>query len=295
MPAPIPDPSLNRIFRERSPDEPLPDEGELAAALGALFEDGRRAWPDLALPPEAFVRHLASRRTVGEPLAGVRAADLYLACACATHVRGAVEAFERAQMCQVGMFLARLRPSAAFVDEVRQILREKLFVGRDGVSPKIAEYTGRGALGGWLRVVALRAAIDLRRQGGDAVEEGRAERADPAAIDPEVGYIKERYRRAFNDAFRRAVAALDADQHALLRLHFVEGLTLDQMAARAGVHRATIARRIAAAREAVADEARRLLRATLGASEAELDSLAGVMRSQIDLSLGGLLEKKGVG
>ena len=295
MPALIPDLSLIRIFRERSPDEPLPDEGELAAALGALFEDGRRAWPELALPPEAFVRHLASRRALGEPLAGVRAADLYLACACATNVRGAVEAFERAHMCQVGMFLARLRPSASFVDEVRQVLREKLFVGKDGVSPKIAEYTGRGALGSWLRVVALRAAIDLRRQGGDAVDEGSAEPADPATIDPEVGYIKQRYRHAFNDAFRRAVAALDAEQRELLRLHFVDGLTLDQMAARAGVHRATIARRIAAAREAIADEARRLLRTTLGASEAELDSLAGVMRSQIDLSLGGLLAKKGVG
>ena len=60
-------------------------------------------------------------------------------------------------------------------------------------------------------------------------------------------------------------------------------------AAKLEVHRATIARRIAGSRRAVTEEARRLLRAELGASEAELESLVGVMRSQLDLSLPGLL------
>jgi hypothetical protein len=46
----------------------------------------------------------------------------------------------------------------------------------------------------------------------------------------------------------------------------------------------------AAAREAIVDEAHRLLRAWLHASESELDSLAGVMKSQIDLTLAGLLK-----
>jgi RNA polymerase sigma-70 factor (ECF subfamily) len=110
-----------------------------------------------------------------------------------------------------------------------------------------------------------------------------------ANMDPETGYLKERYREAFNAAFRGAVAALSGEQRELLRLHFVDGLTLDQLASVAGVHRATIARRIAAAREAVAGEARRLLLAALGASESELESLAGVMRSQIDVTLAGLL------
>jgi hypothetical protein len=46
---------------------------------------------------------------------------------------------------------------------------------------------------------------------------------------------------------------------------------------------------IAAARELVSDEARRLLGEALGAGEAELASLAGVRRSQIELSLPGAL------
>jgi len=138
-------------------------------------------------------------------------------------------------------------------------------------------------------VIALRAAIDLRRRNPHAVEDPPREQEDPATADPETGYLKDRYREAFNTAFRGAVAALGSEQRELLRLHFVDGLTLDQLAARMGVHRATVARRVGAAREAVADEAHRLLHAALGASESELASLAWVMRSQIDLSLPGLL------
>ncbi len=177
---------------------------------------------------------------------------------------------------------------------MRQALREKLFVGKGDSPPKIAEYDGRGALASWVRVIALRAAIDLRRRTPDDAEDAPRHQEDPPGADPETGYLQQRYREAFNAAFHGAVTALDREQRELLQLHFVEGLTLDQLAARTGVHRTTIARRIAAAREAVTDEARRLLRVSLGATEAELESLAGVMRSQIELSLPGLLSPEPV-
>ena len=294
MPPPRSDRSLSRLFRERCPDGvavSAPGDSELEAALRELFVEGAKAWPDLPLSPEAFVCHLASR-SAGQPFDGarVRAADLYLACACATRVRGAVEAFDRCHLSRVGTFVARMRPSAAFVDEVRQVLREKLFVCRDGAAPKIAEYDGRGALASWVRVIAVRAAIDLHRQ-GDLAAEGRRARPESGSGDPEVDYLKQRYQKAFNEAFRAALAELDMDARELLRWHFVDGLTLDQLAVKLGVHRATVARRIAAGREAVAVAARSRLRAALGANEAELESLAGVMRSQIELSLPGLLQK----
>jgi RNA polymerase sigma-70 factor, ECF subfamily len=288
--------SLSHLFREHAPTDVRTSEAGTEDALRRLLDEGRHAWPTLDLSPEAFLRHLASRHVTDEPLADLRAADLYLACACAERVRGAIEAFERAHMSRVGVLLARMRPSAAFVDDVRQTLREKLFVGKDGARPKIAEYTGRGALESWVRVIALRAAIDLRRQGAEAVDEGGAKPDDgrpPSAeleVDPELDYIKKRYRRDFNKAIRQAVTALTKEQRELLQLHFVDGLTLDQLAATLGVHRATVARRIAAARKAIVDEAHRLLRAWLRASESELDSLAGVMKSQIDLTLAGLLK-----
>jgi RNA polymerase sigma-70 factor (ECF subfamily) len=266
---------------------------ELDAALRELFAEGARAWPEIRMSPEAFVGHLAARVADARSLDGVRAADLYLACACATRVRGAVEAFDRVHLRRVGAFLAAMRPAPAFVDEVRQVIREKLFVGRGDAAPKITEYDGRGALASWVRVVALRVALDLQRQAPVAADSGRESGdAGAGAGDPEVDYLKQRYRQVFNDAFRGAVAELGADSRELLRLHFVDGLTLHQLALKLGVHRATVARRLAAGRQAVADAARRRLRAALGATEAELESLAGMMRSQIDLSLPVLLHEQ---
>jgi RNA polymerase sigma-70 factor (ECF subfamily) len=266
------------------------------AEIRRLFDEGRRAWPGIDLPLPVFAEHLAGNAgsregDAGEadppPPEGTHAADLYLASACAARVRGAVDAFEHAHIRSVDRYLARMQPSAAFVDEVRQVVREKLFVGKDGAPPKIAEYAGQGALAGWVRVVAIRAALDLNKRDAAAEEPART-LDEPVTGDPEIDYVKQRYRQAFNDALRDAVAALPREQRELLRVHFIEGRTLEELAAEAGVHRATIARRLAAAREAAAGEALRLLRARLDVSEAELASLAGILRSQLHLSLAAL-------
>src|SRR4051812_18583894 len=168
LPAPLPDLELARLYRSRSPGGASLDDAALGAALRGLFDEGERSFPGLDLAVEVFVSHLAARAEGGLP-AAARGPDLYLACACATRVRGALEAFDRAHLAQVGAHIARLTPTPAFVDEVRQEVRDKLYVGRDGAAPKIAEYDGRGALASWVRVIAIRAAIDLRRQDGAAV------------------------------------------------------------------------------------------------------------------------------
>src|SRR6185312_11868034 len=215
------------------------------AVIRRLFDEGRRAWPGLALHLEVFAEHLG-RIPAELPPEGALAADLFLASACAAGVRGAVDAFERAHIRRVDRYLAKMAPSAAFVDEVRQVVREKLFVGKDGAPPKIAEYSGKSGLSAWVRVIAIRAAIDLRRQDAAVEEPGQAV-DEPMTGDPEIDYVKQRYRQAFNDALRDAVAALPPQQRDLLRVHFIEGRTLDELAAAAGVHRATIARRLVAA------------------------------------------------
>jgi RNA polymerase sigma-70 factor (ECF subfamily) len=284
MPGPISDLALAALYRGRAADVlPTLDDAGLGAALRGLFEEGRRAWPGVALGFEAFVVHLAERAGADLPSA-TRAPDLYLACACATRVRGAVEAFDRAYVAGVSAHLGRLGPTPAFVDEVQQEVRAKLFVGNDGSLPKIAEYDGKGALASWVKVVALRTGMDLRRRSGTIADDDGAS-DPPAASNPEVEYQREHYRKAFDEAIRGAVGALDRDQRRLLRRHFAEGITLDALAVELGVHRATVARRLAAARTALREEARRRLHAALGAGDSELMSLDRMMRSRLDLSL----------
>lgn len=280
---------------------------DLEQTLATVVERGRAAWPELALPAPVFVRHLAVHVARGDAweraLSELCAEDLYLACACAHGVESAIGAFERQVLVRVGGFLARMNPSPAFVDEVKQELRVKLLVAAPGAAPKIAEYSGRGALAGWLRVAALRTAIDLRRRHDDLAHDRGARSANdsdvspPEAIgagrDPELHYVKERYEAEFKGAFRAAIHALSSERRNVLRLNFVDGLNIDQIGALLHIHRSTVARWIAAARAAILKEAQRLLGERLGLSAGEFDSLARLLESRLDVSLTGLFEEEG--
>jgi RNA polymerase sigma-70 factor, ECF subfamily len=263
------------------------DDAALEEALRRLHAEGQRAWPGLGLGIETFVVHLAERAH-GDLPPEARGPDLYLVCACTTRVRGAVEAFTRLHLTGLGAHLSRLRPTPVFLDEVRQEVCDKLFVGKGGAPPKIAEYDGSGGLSSWVRVVALRAAVDLRRKPG-AVAEPSAAADLPAQDDPEAEVRLEQYRRAFDESVRGAIAALDPDHRRILRSYFADNVTLDTLAAELGVHRATVARRLASARSALRWEARRRLQILLGADESELSSLARMLRSHLAVSLPSVL------
>jgi RNA polymerase sigma-70 factor (ECF subfamily) len=246
--------------------------------VSSWVEAGRSAWPELAAHVDAEAFSAWGRaREVGE---AVRAGDLFLACACAAGAPGALEIFERTILARVGSFVARIDGSAAFADELRQSLRTLLFVG---AAPKIADYAGRGPLEAWIRVVATREALRLKRS--------QAAAAEPPSLpggDPELSYIKDRYRGEVAAALGDALASLAPEARAALKLYYLEGLTLEQIAALYGVHASTIWRRIGAAHEQVLEG----LRARLALPAGEADSLVGLVRSRLDVSLSGLLRTR---
>lgn len=274
--------SLAALFSEHLAEgEASVDEDTLAGILA----DARAAWPGVVVDDAPFIRHLALRVRDGRTLSALKTGDLYLACACADGQRAALDAFEHAYLAQLPSFLGRIDRSTPFVEEVRQLVRERLFVGP---SAKIADYSGHGALAAWVRVIAVRTALALRRGDGRSEPEDEA-RALAATPDPELDYIKMRYRAPFEAALRDALAALDKKDRTFLRLHFVDGLGIDRIGALYQVHRATAARWIATAREALFDRARALLTERLHLRPDEFESLANVMRSQLEVSLHGLL------
>jgi RNA polymerase sigma-70 factor (ECF subfamily) len=262
---------------------------DLERALAALVAAARAACPDVDVPALDFVRHLAARSAGVDParaIEGLHAADLYLACACARGDARAVALLEDRFLSEVPRFLAPLRLPAGAVDEVRQLARERLLVGD---RPRIADYAGRGPLAGWLRVVALRLASDLRRDDGAAEREG----APPIpAVDPEMQLIKRRYGEAFSRAFADAFAALDAEERNLFRLFYLDGLNLDRIAKLLQVSRATAGRRMLAARQRLLAGTLALVGQRLEVDPDELESLLGVVRSRLEISLPGLLAEQ---
>ena len=150
-----------------------------------------------------------------------------------------------------------------------------------------------GRWSAWVRVAAVRAALDLLRAAGGARAGADVEPDDLAGDGDglEVDYLKERYRPQFKAAFQAALLALDSEARNVLRLNVVEGLNIDEIGALFKVHRSTVARWIATARTQVLAGARDRLRVELGLSAGEFDSLAGVVRSQLDLSVAKILGK----
>jgi RNA polymerase sigma-70 factor (ECF subfamily) len=215
--------------------------------------------------------------------------DLYLACACVDGMAAAHRAFDEQHLAVVPRHLARVDNTPVVADDVRQLLRERLLVATADAPPRLASYSGRGPLGAWVKVAAVRLALNLRR-GRDA----GARVVDPdAAIvtaTPELLLAQRRFRPQFDAALADAVGGLDAADRQLLRFHVVEGLSLAEIGALQDLDKATISRRLAAARAQLLKRTRDHLRRQLGSAAVEVDSLIRLLGSQLgDVSVARLL------
>ncbi len=274
---------------------------DLEERLEAILLHARAAWPDVTVPDAVFARRLGARLSREESLLRAlettQGPDFYLACACAEGDPVALRAFEKVVVKVVPGAVSRLKLPKTMLDDVQQVVREKLLVG-DGGPPKIAEYAGRGPLEVWVRVVAVRAALTLlRKEAPGAAGWGRPTKETDEQLlnmaapeeDPENGLLKARYAGAFRAALATALAGLPAQDRTVLRLHFVDGMNIAQIGTIYRVHRATVARWIARSRMTLLAHTKGTLRAELQLDPAELDSLMRHVRSQIHLSLSGIL------
>ncbi len=277
------------------------DPRDLEARLAVLCERARLAWPEVSLSTTAFVRHLGTHaKATPDPvafLAAVHAEELYLACAVAAHDRAALEAFERDFMAHVPQYLVRVSVDRELAAEVKQRLRQVVIVGDPG-TPKILEYSGGGALGGWLRITAVRTALNLLRTTPqrpattDDPFEGQGQRTDGPLLvhDPELAYVHAQAQNVFRDAFSEAVNQLEAKERSLLRLHYVDGLTMEQLSRMFQTPRSTIARRVDEVRQLILAATERLLAEQHRLSPSEITSLIRGARSQLDLTLSQFLK-----
>jgi RNA polymerase sigma-70 factor (ECF subfamily) len=162
-------------------------------------------------------------------------------------------------------------------------------VGRDSRPPKIGDYRGRGALDGWLRVVAVHAALNQRR-GTGAPGEGNPDNLFRSREDPEILYLKRRYGAELKRALDETLRQLPRRERQILKMHFLGGVSMDAIARMYRVHRTTVVRWIAGARQTILDNTRSHLRDRLCLGEVELDSLMGFAQSRLEVTLGDFLK-----
>jgi RNA polymerase sigma-70 factor (ECF subfamily) len=259
-------------------------------ALVVWLERGRIRWPEVGLDAETLGRHL-DRLAIAVVPDHPHATDLYLACACAAGQPGAIAAFDHELTPVVRAAARRIDGSADFGDEVVQLAHERLLIAAPGGAPRIAEYAGQGPLQAWVRVAAIRIAMNLLR------DRGRTMLVDDEAFfdvivegsDEERRRSRIRYSEVCSEALRAAFGLLSARERNLLRMHHLHGLTVDDLAPTLRVHRATVARWLANAREHLLAETRAGLQARLAVGDATVDSILRELAGRIDISVSRLL------
>jgi RNA polymerase sigma-70 factor (ECF subfamily) len=251
-----------------------------------LARRGKAAWPDLDLDSAAFIEHLRERVPEETLAEHVQAEDLFLACACSHGDEAALRAFEEAHGGVLEAVVRRFRGLGVVDDDIQQLLRIKLFVGQG--RPKIAQYSGVGPLSNWLRVTAVRLVLDKRRESRGR-QEHEAEMPSfsrfVAEADPELTFLKSNYQQAFREAFAEAVAALTSRDRNLLRQQVVWARSIDQIGAIYHLHRSTVARQLARARQTLLETTRASLASRLEITAEEVNSIIRMIQSRLDLSL----------
>jgi RNA polymerase sigma-70 factor len=206
-----------------------------------------------------------SAQAIEQFIDGLHADDLCLIVACE---RGD----ERAWSDLVERFGATVRSaarSASSNEEMAEDLAQSIWAELHGLrvradgrpSGKIAYYSGRGSLGGWLRAVVGQLAVDQHRKVSRLVQ--TEEDADfdrlaqdshiageglgttrSAPLNPEQALSEERAASDVEEALARALRELEPEDRLLVKLYYFDGLRLKEAGAVLGVHEATASRRL---------------------------------------------------
>lgn len=293
---------LVRFFLQHHPGAHAASADRLAEALSAGFALGQERWPTVALSAERFALHVATQLPPGEadPVQALRALhldDLYLTAACLAGQTEALLAFDSEILSQVPAFAARFRLSAAQLEDLRHGLRERLLFGaaRDG-QRLLSQYSGSGGLKSWVRVVVVRSALDLLRDKDEMLSQSdgdaRVREVMAEKDDPELRYLRTRYKTEYEHAVKEAFNALSDEQRSVMQLYYVDGLNTRQIARLFHVNATTASRWVAGARETIARETRRILQERLHVTDGELESIYRAIRSQLAVSIRSALIKE---
>jgi len=262
----------------------------------ALYDAGTARWPSLRLSLEAFaaavVRHTATG-TLTSGRAGGLSPELYLAAACVAADPSAPAILDREYLSKIPIYVARIvgvRTNGS-LDDFMQGLRERLLMGQRGRAARLADYSGRGPLGAWLRVVAVRLAIETHRR-RDATARGDDEHV-ACGVDAELDHLRGLHEPTFKVCLEEAFAALAPAERLVLRLTYRERMTGDTVAAALGIDRSNVVRRVVRARASLYAATRDAMKRRIALTDSEFHSVARALAAHVEITLSRVLGRGG--
>lgn len=205
----------------------------------------------------------ASDQSVGDFIDGLQADDLCLIVACE---RGDQTAWSDL----VERFTSTVRSAARSAssneeasEELAQSIWAELYglrVRADGKpASKLAYYSGRGSLAGWLRAVVAQLAVDQHRKQSRTIQpeedadfdrlirdgnDGREQFLAAGAANPEHAISDKLAGAELQKALARSIQELPDEDRLLVKLYYFDGLRLREAGVVLGVHEATASRRL---------------------------------------------------
>lgn len=174
---------------------------------------------------------------------------------------------------------------------------------------KLAYYSGRGSLAGWLRAVVAQLAVDVFRKQSRLVQTEEDADFDRLALDTQIGEGQLMMagiatpeesisnRLAQNDmqrALSKAIQELAAEDRLLVKLYYFDNLRLREAGAVLGVHEATASRRLSRVQTDLRKRVTKILIDERGWTAAETEKSFAEVAQHLDTDLEALLSKEGV-
>ncbi len=274
-----------KAFLDASPG--TPDDAAIAELLAQRVRDAQTKWPHAHVADIEFARELG--RATGEGsvdvLDGIDTDDLYLKCGCLAGDKASVAHLSDLVRRGASKWASGIQIDA---DDLAQRVLTRLLVPSDDAPPRLARYEARAPLVAYLKTVTRNLAVSTVR-GADQAAATPATPAPSALFaaigDPEHDAMRLELGEAFSRALDESFRALEGRQRAVIAMHYADGAEVDAIAKVYRVHRVTVSRWLADAREQVFDATRKRLRSSLGLTESEFESALQIIRSQIDISL----------
>ena len=206
----------------------------------------------------ASVDHADIRQFVEE----IRADDLCLIIACEQNDEKAWEDLVKNFDSTVKSAARKITSNAEDAEDLASSIWAELYGLRVDAAgnkkSKLAYYSGRGSLAGWLRAVVAQLAVDQHRKvskfvqveedrefenlANEAASEGNSLSAN--GQNPEDAFTDQQTSADVQQALAAAIASLEDEDRLVMKLYYFDELKLKEIAAMFGYHEATASRRL---------------------------------------------------
>lgn len=247
----------------------------------------------------------AERRDVSSFVDELRADDLCLIIACERGDEKAWEALVANFDATVKSAARKISANNEDAEDLASSIWAELYglrVDADGnKKSKLAYYSGRGSLAGWLRAVCSQLAIDQFRKQSKLVQIEEAREFENLAeessnhtgndqvvhlsANPEDILTEKRTSDDVASALRTAVASLADEDRLIVKLYYFDDLKLKDIAATFGYHEATASRKLVRIQNEIRKCVEKELRKTHGWTDSEVKRHLSETAEKLGLSL----------